>query len=463
MIKVSVIIPSRNSIRFYRECMESIREQTERDIEIIPVDAQSDDGTWEMIVSFAEKDERIHPIRSERKSYGYQCNVGIRTAKGKYVAIVESDDYVSLQMFEKLYQAAEKDNLDWVKADFDFFVDLSEKQRFFLHYPLLPSAKKENYGRALHLSQDPEMIFRDLNLWNGIYRKDFLEKGNIRFQETDGAAFQDISFVLQTFMVAKRFMYVTGPSYCYRQDNQMSSIYNPAGLRYVQDEFRYMVDFFERNAGKYDEYKVIVLKKLFGDLKGAYSNAPRLADMEEEQRKSFCQFRTFFKEQYGRLSVSERMEEELPFAVFIQLFLNEPEQFDLLGHREREMIRSARRELVRIADQNPVVIAGAGEWGSGLYAFLKNNGLDSVQAFCDNASSMAGKEHMGLQVCAVEEACKHWKDAVFFVAGGAYYREIKRQLLHLGIRTEQIIRSPLIPLHEALEERVWEGASDGGR
>lgn len=454
MIKISVIIPSRNSIPFYGECMESVLQQTERDIEIIPVDAQSDDGTWKMITSFAKSDARVRPVCSERKSYGYQCNMGIRAARGKYVAIVESDDYVNPNMYKRLFQAAEKEHLDWVKADFEFFVGLETKQRFFLHYPVLPSVKKKNYGQVLHLSQDPEMIFRDLNLWNGIYRRDFLEKKRIRFQETAGAAYQDIGFVLQTLMAARRFMYLKEASYCYRQDNQMSSIYNPAGLRYVQDEFRYMVDFFEKNPGQYDDFKGIVIKKLFGDLKGAYGRGPRFADMEETDRESLCKFQNFFREQYERLSIWERMEEQLPVAVFMQLFLAALEQFDDFVHRERELIRSLRRDIVRIAAENLVVIAGAGEWGSSLYAFLKNNGVDSVQAFCDNSPSMEGKEHMGLQVFAVAEACRRWKKAVFFVSASEYYHEIKGQLMHLGIQPQQVIRSPLIPLHEALEERV---------
>ena len=231
MVKVSVIVPSYNSILYYKECIESILRQEEKAIEIIPVDAGSEDGTWELICSYAKSDSRIHPIQSERKSYGYQCNIGIRSAKGKYVAVVESDDYILPHMYGQLYQAAEENRLDWVKADFDFFVDL--EKRFFLHYPILPSDKKKDYGKVLNLTYDPEIIFRDLNLWNGIYKREFLEKEKIWFHETEGAAFQDIGFVLQTLLVAKRFMYLPSSSYCYRQDNQMSSIYNPAGVRYV--------------------------------------------------------------------------------------------------------------------------------------------------------------------------------------------------------------------------------------
>ncbi len=454
MVKVSVIVPSYNSILYYKECIESILRQEEKAIEIIPVDAGSEDGTWELICSYAKSDSRIHPIQSERKSYGYQCNIGIRSAKGKYVAVVESDDYILPHMYGQLYQAAEENRLDWVKADFDFFVDL--EKRFFLHYPILPSDKKKDYGKVLNLTYDPEIIFRDLNLWNGIYKREFLEKEKIWFHETDGAAFQDIGFVLQTLLVAKRFMYLPSSSYCYRQDNQMSSIYNPAGVRYVWNEFQYMECFFEKNSNRYDAYKAVILKKLFGDFKGVYVRMPQLKELGKKEWECVNSFRKCFKLQYNHLSICEKLEEKMPLNIYMNLFLDDLEQFDQLVRKEKELTRNVRKTAIQIAKRNQVVIAGAGEWGSGLFAFFKNNGVDSVSAFCDNNLSLLGKEHMGLKIFSVTEISNFRNKALFFISSESYYRDIKKQLLTFGIDSGQIVRSPMIPLHEALEDRLCE-------
>ncbi|MCR2065245.1 glycosyltransferase family 2 protein, partial [Campylobacter helveticus] len=92
-VKVSVIIPSLNSINYYDECIKSVINQSLKEIEIICVDANSTDGTLELIKKYQAQDERIKLIISDKKSYGYQMNLGIAAASGEYVGIVESDDY----------------------------------------------------------------------------------------------------------------------------------------------------------------------------------------------------------------------------------------------------------------------------------------------------------------------------------------------------------------------------------
>ena len=97
--KITVIMPSRNVAVYIRQCMDSVLGQDFRNMEILAIDAMSDDGTWEILAEYAAKDERIRLIRSERKSYGYQVNLGIREARGAYIGIVETDDFIEKQMF----------------------------------------------------------------------------------------------------------------------------------------------------------------------------------------------------------------------------------------------------------------------------------------------------------------------------------------------------------------------------
>ena len=101
---VSVILPSLNVKPFIEECVESVINQTLENIEIICVDAGSDDGTLEILEDYANKDSRIKILRSDKRSYGHQMNLGIAAAEGEYVGILETDDYVEEDMYESLYE-----------------------------------------------------------------------------------------------------------------------------------------------------------------------------------------------------------------------------------------------------------------------------------------------------------------------------------------------------------------------
>ena len=119
MAKVSVIIPVLNGAEYIRECMDSIVGQTLSDIEIIPVDAGSTDGTLEILKEYAKKDTRIKLLTADKKSMGYQYNLGIQNADGEYVGFCESDDYLASDMLEKLYRTAEeRGEMDFIKSDF---------------------------------------------------------------------------------------------------------------------------------------------------------------------------------------------------------------------------------------------------------------------------------------------------------------------------------------------------------
>ena len=117
MPKISVLIPSYNSADFIEECIKSVVNQSLENIEILCIDANSNDGTLKILQEYALKDKRIQIILSDRKSFGYQLNLGIQNAKGKYFTIVESDDYVDLTMCEKLWRLAEICDCDMIKAD----------------------------------------------------------------------------------------------------------------------------------------------------------------------------------------------------------------------------------------------------------------------------------------------------------------------------------------------------------
>jgi glycosyltransferase involved in cell wall biosynthesis len=231
---VSVLMPSLNTARYIREALDSVVNQTLKDIEIICIDAGSTDGTREIIGEYAERDSRIRVIDSPVKSYGYQMNVGLDAARGEYLAIAESDDYVDADMMKQLYDTAVDNNLDFVKSDLIKFTRESDIQ----HNKIFPlSSEREIYGRLMNPSENPALLNLLMNTYTGIYSLRFLRENGTRHNETPGASFQDNGFWFRTFVVAKRAMFVNKAFYYLRRDNPNSSIYSKGKVYCANEEY----------------------------------------------------------------------------------------------------------------------------------------------------------------------------------------------------------------------------------
>lgn len=105
---ISVIVPVYNIKEYITRCVQSISNQTYRNLEIILVDDGSDDGTGEICDRLAEKDNRIHVYHKKNGGSSSARNLGISKAKGTYIGFVDSDDYVDADMYQKLYEGIQK-------------------------------------------------------------------------------------------------------------------------------------------------------------------------------------------------------------------------------------------------------------------------------------------------------------------------------------------------------------------
>ncbi len=117
-IKVSVIIPFYNVEKYIEECLTSVTGQTLREIEIICVDDASPDGSAEIVCQFAEKDSRIKLLRNaENSGVAVARNHGLEQARGEYIYIIDSDDFLRLDAVEKMYDCAVENDADLVLSD----------------------------------------------------------------------------------------------------------------------------------------------------------------------------------------------------------------------------------------------------------------------------------------------------------------------------------------------------------
>lgn len=108
MPKISIIVPVCNVEKYLSKCLDSIVNQTLKEIEIICIDDGSTDDSGAILDSYSQKDSRIKVIHKKNSGYGNSMNVGMDCAEGEYIGIVESDDCILPEMYEELYRAGKE-------------------------------------------------------------------------------------------------------------------------------------------------------------------------------------------------------------------------------------------------------------------------------------------------------------------------------------------------------------------
>lgn len=255
--KLSVIVPVCNVETYVGECLESIAAQTMSDFEAICVNDGSTDNSLQFLLEMAERDKRFKVIDKENAGYGHAMNIGFDSARGDFIAIVESDDYIRPKMFETLVGTAEQYDLDFVKSDFYRFTNEPDATRLFYN---AIGQKKEQYNRVFDPIESLD-FFRFSNTWCGVYRKAFLDKYAICHQETPGASYQDNGFWFQTTVAATRVMYLETPFYMNRRDNPNSSVHNTRKLYAGNSEYAFCEKFLKRHPDLYEKYIGHLVKK----------------------------------------------------------------------------------------------------------------------------------------------------------------------------------------------------------
>lgn len=273
MPKVSVVVPIYNVEQYLQECLDSLINQTLRDIEIICVNDGSTDSCACILEEYKQRDDRIKVISKSNSGYGHTMNVGLDAAKGEYIGIVEPDDYVVPEMYKTLYDLAVNNEVDFVKADFYRFT--GEKDKIQLQYNDLSYGKKHYYNKLLNPAENIEIFKFIMNTWSGIYRRDFIERYHIRHNETPGASFQDNGFFFQTFCRASRVYFLDRPFYMNRRDNPNSSVKSKEKVFCIRDEYDYIKNFLRENPPLYRKFIYIYSYKKYSNYWATYK---RVAD-----------------------------------------------------------------------------------------------------------------------------------------------------------------------------------------
>ncbi|BBF44121.1 putative capsular polysaccharide biosynthesis protein,glycosyl transferase family 2, YveT [Lachnospiraceae bacterium KM106-2] len=430
MPKVTVIMPSLNVARYIEGCMRSVLEQSLNEIEVLAIDAGSDDGTLEMIQEFARKDDRVKVILSDKRSYGYQVNLGMEHATGEYIGIVETDDKIALDMYERLYQIADKTKADYVKGRAEYYVDLSNGESWSTPIAL-PLQEEHLLGQVIDPSKKADLLLNDIFLWSGIYRKEFIRK--IRLNETPGAAFQDQGFLLQTMSQATSAVYIDHIVYRYRQDNINSSIFNPKGFHYLVEEYALNQKYLQ---AKEENWTRAFYQRMLNQAIGRFQIMALSSYFWENARGDMDQLRCQLQEAADKQILTQDNLGEERWEL-LQVWFEDPKE---VYHKYREMVKdhvSNIQTIVRRTEGQPIVIFGSGILGKFVNILLQHKSSGTVKAFADNNEVLWNCKVQGVKILSPKEAVKQYPDAVYIISNAKYGDEIQEQLREMGIDEKQ--------------------------
>lgn len=212
---ISVIIPAYNVEKYIRKCLDSILEQSYKNLEIILIDDGSKDCSGYICDEYARLDNRITVIHQENQGVSVARNKGLNIATGSYVAFIDADDYVEKLYLEKLYNAMIENNVEMTCCG---FIRSGKKNEVYI----------EDYLSTNEIDDWYNLVLCNNNiggyLWGKLFCKKYIELGNIEFYSGLRIG-EDMLWLVQYFKLISRACYVPEALYYYRL-NEASALQN---------------------------------------------------------------------------------------------------------------------------------------------------------------------------------------------------------------------------------------------
>lgn len=277
MPKVSIIVPVYNVEEYLDRCVETLVNQTFKDIEIILIDDGSTDSSGFKCLEWAKKDDRIVFVSKKNEKQGPSRNLGVKIAKGDYLMFADSDDWIELNMAEKMYNCITENECDIVLSDI-YLIYNGEKIEV-IKEPILSN-------KVVSVYDEPSLIYTIRNpVWNKIYKKELFLNNNI---EQSQYFAEDMAVNMKLIMNAKRICQIKEPFYYYFKQRQGNSsgdnknfleflqsldiIYNYFEENNLMDKFYELLKmkFVKNSFEELERAKKMCLKEVYKDIEEKY-------------------------------------------------------------------------------------------------------------------------------------------------------------------------------------------------
>lgn len=213
-MKLSYIIPVYNVEKYLRQCVDSVLAQTMDEYEIILVDDGSPDNCPAICDEYKEKyPDIVKVIHKENGGLASARNAGLEIACGKYIFFVDSDDFLVEDRVSELYEKAESTDADVIQTSYISWNELTDKkEKVFSSFETdRVYSHNEMKTEICYSNRKNRVTF----VWRNLYKRDFLNKNDIRFEEKL-KMIEDAPFDTLAFVKSECFIAVDIPLYCYR-------------------------------------------------------------------------------------------------------------------------------------------------------------------------------------------------------------------------------------------------------
>ena len=204
--KVSVIVPVYKVEKWINECIDSLINQTLKEIEIICIDDGSPDNCGKILDDYKKKDDRIIVIHQKNQGVAAARNAGLNVASGEYISFVDSDDYLEKETYEIAYKWAKKDDIDILQFCSRQFDDGCTPEK-------LDNSCSDS--EVLNLEQFLHKSYASYIVWNNLFKNDLIKQDKIRF--LNYSVGEDTCFAYSSYARAKKFKILNDVFYNYRQ------------------------------------------------------------------------------------------------------------------------------------------------------------------------------------------------------------------------------------------------------
>lgn len=189
MPKISIIVPVYNTEKYISRCIESILKQTFKDFELILINDGSKDRSAEICNFYSKKDSRVRVFHNDNRGVSYSRNYGISMSNGKYIMFCDSDDYVAKDWCEELYKTILKYPNSWISCCAYTINNESKKMEGIENFTeKITYLDKSDYWISVRRGTSGAC-------WNKIFRKDLIDKFNIKFNENHELG-EDVEFTI---------------------------------------------------------------------------------------------------------------------------------------------------------------------------------------------------------------------------------------------------------------------------
>lgn len=215
--KISVIIPVYNAEKYLEKCLDSILQQTFREIEVICVDDGSQDASKQILRRYASQDARVIVVEQKNMYAGVARNRGMELAKGKYLIFLDADDFFHPDMLRRAYACSEQYRADITIFNVKCFSDQTKitfKGKWLYNKDLIP--QKQPF--SMHDIYSQIFQITTASPWNKLFNREFIQREQILFQGTRST--NDVYFVNLALALAERIVTIDRSLLYYRVDTK---------------------------------------------------------------------------------------------------------------------------------------------------------------------------------------------------------------------------------------------------